>query len=160
MGSPEALRWLDIATLPCYLSAPFIGVSSGLSTPYHLCSAIRAKVPHLQDILRAQLITREKHSLLDIFKDLQCTRARSPITQSVIMVQALLKSLIVAINIISFHVSFQAPNPTPDAEEVKRYKERKETRDAMTPVVWIVVPLLKVRIPCCLFRITVTYQSE
>ena len=77
------------------------------------------------------------------------------------MAQAFLKTVLVAVNISSFHVSFQAPNPTPEADEVKRYKERKETRDAMTPVVWIVVPLLKVCTLCLRFyRLGVAHTFE
>lgn len=52
----------------------------------------------------------------------------------------------VVANTISIHASYQAPNPTPRSQERDKYWSRDETRDWMTPVVWVVVPLLKVRL--------------
>ncbi|TCD66434.1 hypothetical protein EIP91_001370 [Steccherinum ochraceum] len=66
----------------------------------------------------------------------------------------------VVANTISIHASYQAPNPTPRSQERDKYWSRDETRDWMTPVVWVVVPLLKViNIALCFCEIYMTLAT-
>ncbi|THH31667.1 hypothetical protein EUX98_g2498 [Antrodiella citrinella] len=43
-------------------------------------------------------------------------------------------------NAVSLYVSFRPPNVTPDSDELNKYKDNKDARDILTPILGIVMP--------------------
>jgi len=53
---------------------------------------------------------------------------------------ALVRLPFVIANTIALNISFRPPNATPDSNELNKYREKKETRDILTPLLGIVMP--------------------
>jgi len=57
---------------------------------------------------------------------------------------ALIRLPFVIANTIALNISFRPPNATPDSNELSKYREKKETRDILTPLLGVIVPLLQI----------------
>lgn len=60
------------------------------------------------------------------------------------MENALVRVPLVIANSIGVYMSYNPPSFPADTKELDKYKDRKETKDTLTPIAWAVVPLLRV----------------